>query len=406
MVSGFSRRLLPVLVLLAMTGSVGCAAEPGYTPLFNGKDLSGWTVVIGEPSSWLAENGELVCTGHGADGEGKSSGYIATDGQYADFEMTMEYKVARDGNSGLFLRAGRNRVGDWDPVNTGFEVQILDSLGEEPSVYDAGAIYGIISPSRVVCRPYSRWNQLYVRCVDRDLQVVLNGVKVIDARLDEWPALAQRNWRGHIMLQNHGAEVHFRNLRLRPVKADLPPVFNGDTFDGWQVPSDKWSIENNEMVNAGGGGGWIMTRKKYENFLLRLEYDTTGNSGISFRAAPQGDPAFTGTEIQVLQDSGERPDIHGSMSVYGALSPAQNNTRPAGQWNQVTIEARGRHVKVWQNGVKMHDYDVLDPALNALEIQSSKLRDRVRTGTIGFQDHGSAVRYRNIRLKELPGGGW
>ena len=383
---------LALLGALPALAALAPQAPEGFTSLFTGQDLTGWTVQ-GDPS-WTVEQGEIVCSGAGR-------GYLVSAGRYADFELMLEYKISRGGNSGVFMRASPA-----SEPHSGFEVQVLDSSGQEPSIHTAGAVYDFITPCRDVARPYSRWNQLFVRCMDRQVVVVLNGVKVIDADIDQFPGLAQRNWYGHLMLQNHGSRVAYRRIYLREVTTPNRPIFDGETLTGWQVPSDKWVVKDGTIVCPGGGGGWLLSKKRYENFVFSLEYDTSGNSGITIRAAAQGDPAFTGSEIQVLQDSGQPPDIHSSASIYGALVPAANTTRPAGQWNRVVITCRGPHVTVVQNGVRIHDYSVTDPALNALEIQASKLRDRLRAGFVGFQDHGQAVRYRNVRLQELPAGGW
>jgi len=388
------RTLLVAAVALAAAGAA--FGEAGFTPICNGKDLSGWSVIVGDAAAWKVEGGELVCSGEGG-------GYLATNKEYADLELMLEYKISKGGNSGVFLRAS----GD-DPVHSGFEVQVLDSAGQEPSRHTAGGIYGVISPYREVSQPAGEWNQVYIRCVDKEVVVKLNGVKIVDANLDQYPELAQRNWRGRIALQNHGSAVSFRNLAVREVKAAMRPLFNGDSYVGWRIEGDPkmWTVEHNAMACLGGSGGWVHSERKYENFILSLEYDTEGNSGIFIRAADEGDPAFTGMEIQVLQDSGEEPDIHSSTSIYGALVPAVNTTRPAGQWNRVVVTCQGPRVTVTQNGVKIQDYSMTDPALNALEIQASKLKDRVRSGYIGMQNHGNRVRYRNIRIQELPPGGW
>jgi hypothetical protein len=180
-------------------------------------------------------------------------------------------------------------------------------------------------------------------------------------------------------------------------------IFNGTDLSGWQVAgADAWSVKDGVLECSGRGGGWIHTNAQYRDFVLRLEYKVAkdGNSGIFLRAAPQGNPAFSGMEIQVLDDYGEPPDKHSAGSLYDAVAPVVNASKPAGEWNQVEITLWGDDLTIIMNGQKLYSVNLADPGLNATQAEDRKFPNRAQVGYIGLQNHGSQVWYRNIRINE------
>jgi len=179
-------------------------------------------------------------------------------------------------------------------------------------------------------------------------------------------------------------------------KQGFVSLFSGRDLSGWVVMGEKsWAAENGLLVCSGGGGGWLRSEKEYENFIWRLEYRISpgGNSGIFIRSTEQGNPAFTGMEIQVLDDYGRQADTHTSCAIYDAVAPTKNMSKPAGQWNRVEITCQGRNVVVIMNGEKI---------VNANLDANPKLKGRVPKGYLGLQNHGSRVEYRRLRIKVLP----
>jgi len=179
-------------------------------------------------------------------------------------------------------------------------------------------------------------------------------------------------------------------------KQGFVSLFSGRDLSGWAVMGEKsWTAENGLLACSGEGGGWLRSEKEYENFIWRLEYRISpgGNSGIFIRSTEQGNPAFTGMEIQVLDDYGKQPDTHTACAIYDAVAPTRNMSKPAGQWNRVEITCQGRNVVVIMNGEKI---------VNANLDRNPKLKDRVPKGYLGLQNHGSRVEYRRLRIKVLP----
>lgn len=217
---------------------------------------------------------------------------------------------------------------------------------------------------------------------------------------------------------------------VRPVKADpaqekrdgFVPLFNGKDFSGWVVtagPPDAakaWTIRDG-IIDVSGKleGSWLRTERTYKDFILRLEYKIAHleNSGIFFRALEQGNPAYSGMEIQIHGDDPWRPPhINGNGALYGAIAatstPAKN-----GEWNEIEIELRGMRLKEKINAVTVMDVQLDDPVWNDRLVQPqnappsikyTKLTDRVKEGYIGLQNHGSPVQFRNLRIKVLKNG--
>jgi len=186
-------------------------AERGFRSLCNGRDLTGW-VLVGQ-GEWNARDGEIVCAG-------KGGGWLRTARVYQNFVLRLEYNIAPRGNSGIFVRApeqGRSS-------QLGFEVQILDDAGKPPNNRSTGSLYEVAAPSKNRSRPAGEWNQVEILCHGTRVAVTLNGEKIVDiqtddpalnARLDDDHKANRRHTRGYIGLQDHGAPIRFRNIRLR-----------------------------------------------------------------------------------------------------------------------------------------------------------------------------------------------
>ena len=193
----------------------------GWKLLFNGNDLWGWTVAS-SPEAWRVEDGTIYCTG-------KGRGFLYSNEQYKNFVLRLDFKMSPNANSGVFVRIwDRN-----DPVNTGMEIQILDSYGRpNPGKHDCGALYDIVAPLKNAARPAGEWNSLSICCRDSHLMAFMNGEKIVDVNLSQWteagknpdgtPNKFKYAYRemvkpGYIGLQNHGHQVWFRNVKVRPL---------------------------------------------------------------------------------------------------------------------------------------------------------------------------------------------
>lgn len=145
--------------------------------------------------------------------------YVAYTGEkFGDFDLHLEFKVARGANSGVFLRMQPE-----SPDDRGFEVQILDDHGKAPTRTRTGAIYDVVTPMFNLSRPAGEWNSYDIRLRGTEVKVILNGWKVIDtdfARMTERIGKFSKPYadmpaEGRLALQDHGGEVWFRNIFIR-----------------------------------------------------------------------------------------------------------------------------------------------------------------------------------------------
>jgi 3-keto-disaccharide hydrolase len=171
-----------------------------------------------------------------------------------------------------------------------------------------------------------------------------------------------------------------------------------------------WQVVDGALTRVASGGD-IVTRKKYRDFELTLEWKVApgGNSGIFYRASEDDDAIYwTAPEMQVLDDAGHRDGqtrLTAAGADYGLYPAPAGVVKAAGEWNSVRILVRGNHVEHWLNGVKVVEYELGSSDWLA-KVQASKFAPhphygRNAEGYIGLQDHGDWVAYRNIHIREL-----
>ena len=202
-------------------------------------------------------------------------------------------------------------------------------------------------------------------------------------------------------------------------------LFNGKDLSGWvygqrgngteNKTGKGYQVENGVLFTTKEDGGNLFTEKEYADFVLQFEFKLSpnANNGIGIRAPLQGDAAYTGIEIQVLDDSGSEyqklqpAQYHGS--IYHMFAAKRGSQKPVGEWNSEEITVKGRQITVKLNGVTITEGnldDVKDEDLLARHRDLTKpegSRGIANTkGHIGLLGHGTRVEFRNIRIRELP----
>jgi hypothetical protein len=212
--------------------------------------------------------------------------------------------------------------------------------------------------------------------------------------------------------------------RAQQAEPGFTPLFNGKDLTGWiygrrangaeNKAGKGYQVENGVVYSTKEDGGNLYTEHEYANFVFRFEFKLTpnANNGIGIRAPLEGDAAYVGMEIQVLDDGGSMytsllpGQYHGS--IYRVVPAKRGFQKPVGEWNDEEITANGRHITVRLNGATIVDANVDDVKDEAV---LKEHRDLTKpegsrgiantTGHIGFLGHGAHVEFRNIRIKAL-----
>ena len=217
-------RLSPITLLILILLSIPAIADTGkpgpWMKLYNGKDLTGWhTEGSGAKiGAWQPEGEILSC-------KGASIGYLASDMDYGDFELKLDYRASKGANSGVGIRFPR---GKW-PSTDGMEIQILDE--KDPKNKDTkpkefcGAVYSFIPPKARPSKPAGEWNSMRIRCQGPNIEVRINNVEVIHENLDLHDEqgkgslpLSKRPHSGLVGLQCHYDAIDFRKIEIREIK--------------------------------------------------------------------------------------------------------------------------------------------------------------------------------------------
>jgi hypothetical protein len=209
--------------------------EDDWQVLFDGENLDHWKAFNSDSiTQWQVEGDALVFTP--SQGEREGSENIITKDTYTNFELSLEWKISENGNSGIMWAVQEGEEYN-EPYITGPEIQVLDNQGHPDAqngpIRQAGALYDLSEPSEDVTRPAEEWNEMTIMInydENRGL-VTLNGQQVNEFPLqgEEWDQFVENSkfsdWEdfgqhktGHIALQDHGDKVWYRNIKIRELE--------------------------------------------------------------------------------------------------------------------------------------------------------------------------------------------
>lgn len=215
--------------------------------------------------------------------------------------------------------------------------------------------------------------------------------------------------------QNNAAAVAQRRVEtdtnlIGKSEEDFVSIFNGKDLDGWVGATKGYVVEDGNLVCLKKGGGNLFTEDEYSDFNLRFEFklEPGANNGLAIRAPLEGNAAYVGMELQILDDA---DDVYKSLkpyqyhgSIYGVVPAKRGHLKPVGEWNSQEVIANGRRVKVILNGETIVDAD-LDEASKDGTVDGNKHPGlKNKSGHIGFLGHGARIEFRNLRIKDLSTG--
>lgn len=401
------------LILVAAAPMAQPETDDGFVPLFDGKSLAGWKTT----GNWLVEpEGTVTLKPRpGEEGWQRFDAYIMTEHTYKDFILDLEFKIEKTGNSGVFLR-----VGDpLNPVETGMEVQILDTHGlENPGHHDCGGLIGTVGPSKNMAKPAGEWNRYTITCRGHHLEVVLNGQQIIDIALDQ-SEMKDRPLEGHIGFQDEAKRVWYRNVRIKELEDTSDEgwisLFNGNTLDGWiqKNGTATYRVEDGAIIGQttpNSPNSFLCTKEDYGNFELEFQvnlFDNELNSGVQLRSNTKparrretfGRVNGPQVEIEASGDNGAESGYLYCEACGGWMTP-EDELKPHkvfrdGDWNDYQIIARDARIQTWINGQAIEDLT-----------DEEKFKSHPK-GFISLQVHGVGnrgpyqVAWRNIRIKSL-----
>ncbi|MDR1339464.1 MAG: DUF1080 domain-containing protein, partial [Prevotellaceae bacterium] len=369
--------------------------DGGFVSMFNGKDLTGWKGLVENPVArkkmsakqladrqkkadeimrrdWHVKNGLLVFDGKGGDN-------LCSVKDYADFEMYVDWKIAPEGDAGIYLR-GTPQVQIWDTSRVSVGAQV-----------GSGGLYNNkkheSKPLLLADNAVNEWNSFYIKMIGEKVTVYLNGQLVVDNTVLEnyWDRSLPIPSKEQIELQAHGTYVEYRNIYIREIPRAEPyevsaaekaggfvPMFNGIDMTGWTGNLKDYVPRNGAIacIPSGGGHGNLYTEKEYSDFIMRFEFMLTpaANNGLGIRTPMEGDAAYVGMELQILDNEADAYknlavyQYHGS--VYGVISAKRGYLKPTGEWNVQEVIANGNRIRVTLNGTVILDGDIAEASRN------------------------------------------
>lgn len=185
--------------------------------------------------------------------------------------------------------------------------------------------------------------------------------------------------------------------------AKWTPLIGNDLSEHWKT-TGNWKLEDGvaTLTPRPGEKGWqrydayLWSTKEYDDFEIEFDYkvEKSGNSGFYFNVADAKDPVAKGIEVQIYDAHADDKKLtdHDSGGVIPGVPPTKAAAKPAGEWNTFRIRVEDETLTVFLNGEKVNEVQ-LD--------EHERLKDRPKTGLIGFQDHGLPLSLRKIRVREL-----
>lgn len=318
------------------------AAEEGFVPLFNGRNLNGWLPVNVAPNTFSVRDGMIVSTG-------LPTGVMRTKRHYENFIMEIEWRHMKPGgNAGIFVWS-EPLTAPGVPFAKGIEVQVIDGDSPEGVWTGHGDIFSIHGarcvpdrphpqgwerclPSEKRAKPAGQWNHYRIEARDGRISLAVNG-KVVSGVTQSRPR------KGYLCLESEGSECHFRNLRIRELPSSNPPpdevasfdqgfqsLYTGIDLSGWQhTPMHQGHWKAADWILACDGAG-----------AMTLPSDRAV-SGVSSEFIVDWRPLKPGAAAALILEGSGRDQIELSGSP--------------GKWTRVHVAVDSELLTVTQNGL-------------------------------------------------------
>lgn len=419
------------LILPGCTTAQNNSPESGFTSLFDGKTLNGWTPLDKKETGYFVKDGALICPAEGG-------GNLFTDKEYSDFVLRLDFKLTPGANNGIGFRAPAT---PGQIAYIGNEIQVLDDSSPEYAHLkvgqNCGSLYRIFPAKRGAVKAPGEWNHYEITADGRHIKVVMNGKKVVEGNINAVrdPEILHRHpgmlqTKGHLALLGHGSQVEFRNIRIKEMphyyeRDNVPPagftaLFNGKDLTGWKglagdpvkrakmspeeltreqskandLMRKNWTVEKGQLVYRGKGFDNLCSAKDFGDFELLVDFKIPpkGDSGIYLRGSPQ-------VQIWEPNSGGVDPKHLGSGGLYNNQKNQNYASKFAdhypGEWNRFRILMAGDKVHVFLNN---------ELVVNNVTMENYWDRSQpiYPFGAIELQAHHEPVYFKNVFVREIP----
>lgn len=353
--------------------------ETGFSPLFDGRTLTGWHVKEGPESAFAVDDGSILVTE-----AANSPTWLATDKIYENFDLRLDFYVKGWIDSGIYLHAPEHGPA----IDCGYCVKLFHKNDDPPKFESMGGIFPHVAPKLTNVKSKGEWNSLRMLMDGPNLKVWSNGALVQDLNTDQHPELLFRLRSGRIGLQSLSYPIRFRNLRIKELPGRTP----------WQslysTPADfekNWFVEEGKAKWMPLGpifrtdfNGHLASKTKYKDFAFEtyVRARKNSNGGIFFRSEGSGNKPHY--EVQIHDVEGA---VYPTGSLYGIRRAKYPRLVPE-EWFLFQLIVKGTRCVVRINGENVVDYNALD---------------RLEAGHILLQAHQSAswIEYKQMRIREL-----
>lgn len=442
-------KLLQLTTVAAVAGMLitGCQTAPkdraaeekaaGFVSLFNGTDLTGWTLLGKKGDGYGVTNGVIFCSQGGG-------GNLLSEKQYANFVLRFEFRLHPKSNNGIAIRAP---FAAGSIAYDGMEIQVLDLAYDKPLRPEQyhGSIYDVFPAKTGYLKPAGFWNEQEIIADGRRIIVKLNGLTIVDADLNtvtdpakiaKHPGLFRE--RGHVGFLGHNDYCEFKNIRIKELPdtrrigdvlandnvapSGFSALFDGRTLNGWKgqlarpndnpinraklspeklaaeqakantLMAETWKLEDRAVVYRGTGYNNLVTTREFGNFEFFCDWkiEEQGDSGVYLRGVPQ---------VQIWDTLATNRNAVGSGGLFNnkkaRSTPLHRADRLTGEWNRFQILMYGDRCHIFLND----ELVVKDTPLENYWQTNAPLP---ATGPIELQAHNSPVWFKNLYVRELP----
>ncbi len=354
-------------------------SEAGFTSLFDGKTLDGWTIQDGPQTAFYVDDGAIVVL--------ESCGFptwLRSAKQYENFDFRGEFFIKGWMDSGIYFHAPEHGRPMWN----GMQIHLFQQKDKIPAPQSMGAIFPVVAPLTVNVKNQGEWNSFRILMDWPRLQVWTNQELIQDLDVTTVPELRHRFRRGYLGFESLSYPIRFRSLRVR----ELPSKDQWQTLYGRREDFDKWYISEGkplfrpvgEVIHA-DGSGHLATREKFRDFELQLyvRHVKHHNSGILFRTSGQG---LSGRHYEI-----QLHDVEGAHYPTGSLYTFKRAIYPKIEpevWFPFQLVVQGRNCLVRINGDTVLEYDQLE---------------NLEEGSIELQAHapGMWTEFKQILVKRI-----